>query len=331
MKRRGINYDVGIAFSEQLLSRPAFDPAVVHRELAIIKNDLHCNAVRISGTDIDRLMAAAEDALNQGLEVWLSPQLHDKTQQETLNYIIACAKAAETLRKQWPKLVFILGCELTWFMQGILKGDNVMERIGNIKWIDTHNNPLNAFLNEANTAVREVFRGQVTYASSAIERVDWSLFDFVGLDYYREVRNRKSYGEDLKRHFSFGKQVVVTEVGVCTFRGAEDQGGRGFMIIDTTEPQHPKLNGNYTRDEALQARELTDMLNVLDVSGVEGAFVFTFISPPLVHCEDQRFDLDMGSYSIVKSYQNKHGRTYPDMPWEPKESFKAVAAYFAKR
>ena len=24
----------------------------------------------------------------------------------------------------------------------------------------------------------------------------------------------------------------------------------------------------------------------------------------------------------------KHGTTYPDMPWEPKESFKAVADYY---
>ena len=26
----------------------------------------------------------------------------------------------------------------------------------------------------------------------------------------------------------------------------------------------------------------------------------------------------------------KHGSTYPDMPWEPKESFRAVADYYAK-
>ena len=44
-----------------------------------------------------------------------------------------------------------------------------------------------------------------------------------------------------------------------------------------------------------------------------------------------RYDLDMGSSSLVKSYDGKHGTTYPDMPWEPKESFKAVAEYFAKQ
>jgi hypothetical protein len=74
--------------------------------------------------------------------------------------------------------------------------------------------------------------------------------------------------------------------------------------------------------------------------------------------------MDMGSYSLVKSYPQedtiseitsdmirqgkeilgidltpdmlpkftgqlgKHGETYPDMTWEPKESFKAVADYY---
>lgn len=72
MRRKGVNYDVGIEMSRRL-TRPTFDTGVVHRELEIIKNDLHCNAVRIVGTNIDRLLIATEDALKQGLEVWLSP------------------------------------------------------------------------------------------------------------------------------------------------------------------------------------------------------------------------------------------------------------------
>lgn len=37
----------------------------------------------------------------------------------------------------------------------------------------------------------------------------------------------------------------------------------------------------------------------------------------------------MASFSLVKSYADKHGTTYLDMPWEPKEAFKAVADYYA--
>jgi hypothetical protein len=333
MKRRGINYDVGTAVHKQYLSRPTFDPNIVHRELEIIKNDLHCNAVRISGTDPERLRVAAESALKQGLEVWLSPQLHNKSPQETHEYTIQCAKAAEILREQWPNLVFILGSELTWFMQGIIKGDNFMERIGNplhilkLKWFGGHNKLLNAYLAKVNAAVREVFHGQVTYASAPIERVDWSLFDFVCLDYYRGAKNRDSYDERLKRHFAFGKPVIITELGLCTYQGAENKGGLGFDIVDPTNQK--QLKANYVRDEALQSRELSDMLHIVGRAGVEGTFVFTFVAPKLPTHNDPKFDLDMASYALVKSYADKHGTTYTDMPWEPKEAFKAVAEYYA--
>ncbi len=55
MNRKGVCYDVGRVMMGGNW-RPNFDPRIVHRELGIIKNDLHCNAVRICGLDIDRLM-----------------------------------------------------------------------------------------------------------------------------------------------------------------------------------------------------------------------------------------------------------------------------------
>ena len=84
------------------------------------------------------------------------------------------------------------------------------------------------------------------------------------------------------------------------------------------------------RDEALQARELIKTLSILDAAGVDGAFVFTFVFPIYKHDSDPRYDLDIVSASLVKSFGGgKPGTTYPDMPWEPKESFRAVAGYFA--
>ena len=97
------------------------------------------------------------------------------------------------------------------------------------------------------------------------------------------------------------------------------------------DQSHPgQLKGDYVRDEELQARELADMLKILECVGVNGVFVFTFVAPGLVHNEEPRQDLDMASYSLVKSYVHKNGITYPDMPWEPKESFYIIANYFAK-
>ena len=100
MKRKGVNYDVGrVMMGENW--RPTFDAKIVHRELEIIKNDLHCNAIRICGLAIDRLMTATEDALKQGLEVWLSPEMWDKSQEETLDYIVRAAAAVEELREHF--------------------------------------------------------------------------------------------------------------------------------------------------------------------------------------------------------------------------------------
>jgi len=46
--------------------------------------------------------------------------------------------------------------------------------------------------------------------------------------------------------------------------------------------------------------------------------------------ENIKFDPDIASYSLVKSYaDDKRGTSYPDMTWEPKESFRAVADYYA--
>lgn len=339
MNRKGICYDVGREMLGQNW-RPDYDPRIVWRELEIIKNDLHCNAVRICSKDIDRLMLAAEDALKQGLEVWLSPDLYDHSEQETCEHILAAARAAEKLRQRWPdKLIFIVGSELTLCMKGILSGGTFLERVGSpfklavtmlkLKYLGTHNKPLNAFLARVNQEAREVFHGPLTYASAPIEKVDWSLFDFVCVDYYRGKQNRATYGERLKRYFDYGKPVIITEVGCCTYQGSEDTGGRAFMIVDQKHPE--RLKCGYVRDEGLQAREDADMLSELKKAGVDGTFVFTFTMPTMKHSDHPLYDFDKASYSLVKSYRNgKHGTTYPDMTWEPKESFKAVAEYYEK-
>ena len=131
MKCKGINYDVGVyPLGDARPSRAVFDPAIVRREIEIIKSDLQCNAIRIVGRDLERLVIAAEFALDQGLEVWFGPGFHDADEQHTLAYFTECAKAAETLRQKSPQIVFIAGWELTFFMKGLVLGDTGMERIG---------------------------------------------------------------------------------------------------------------------------------------------------------------------------------------------------------
>jgi hypothetical protein len=334
--------------------RPRFDPRIVDRELEIIAKDLQCNAVRICGRSIDRLMIAAEDALQQGLEVWLSPELWEKSPEKTLKYITKAATAAEKLRQRYPeRLVFSVGSELTLFMQGIVEGRNIVARIKNPGFMSRvkageHNKPLNEFLAKANSSVRKEFHGKLTYASLVWEAVDWTLFDFVGVDHYRINRIEDKYIEMLKSSFTRSKPIVITEFGYGTCqRGLGSEGflsssGLGGDIIDVRSQflhqlpllgrlVRPRLKGNCVRDEEWQARKLVENLSVLDDAGVDGAFIFQFISQITPYSDNPRYDLDMASSSLVKYFDDgRHGTTYPDMPWEPKESFRAVANYYAK-
>jgi hypothetical protein len=346
MNRKGVLYDVGRVLGGNW--RPHFDPNVIHRELSIIKNDLHCTAVKICGLDITRLMVATEDALTLGLEVWLSPEMWNKGQKQTLTYLVKAARAAESRRERWPeRIVFSVGTEATVFQQGFLKGRNHAQRTHHPSLREQirsgmPNQLLNAFLRAANEAVRGVFRGLVTYSSVVpIETVDWSLFDYVCIDVYRGRYLTMSYGDFIAQYFRYGKPVIIGEFGCCTYQGAEDAGSMGGDIVDWKTfflPRvplvgrlvRPRLKGDYVRDEDLQARELNDQFTILDNVGVDGAFLMTFVSPNWPYHECPRNDLDMASYSLVKSYADgKHGFTYPDMLWEPKESFRAVADYYA--
>ena len=389
MKRKGVCYDTGRVLMEGNW-RPKFDLGIVRREIEIIGSDLHCNAIRVQGLDIERLAAASEHALSQGLEVWFSPEMWDKGQEETIEYLRRAAGAAEDLRRRWSgKVVFSLGSELTLFAQGIVAGKNVFDRMNRPSFWENiragkHNGPLNSFLAKEYAVVRQVFHGPLTYFSVPFESVDWSIFDFVGVDLYRDARIKAEYGSMAKKWLDYNKPVVIGEFGCCTYRGAELLGGNGFMIAfgmmedylgpDLHLPEMitrmasipPRVDGHYVRDERVQASELTEQLEVLDAAGVDGAFVFTFVSPNSPHNEDPRYDSDMASFSLVKSYAEKetveefarqaamqgrelfgaelgpdiptriwgetgrHGTTYPDLPWEPKESFRAVADYYSK-
>ena len=353
MNRKGVCYDIGSVMGFNW--RPRFRPEEVRRELQIIKDDLHCNAVRISGQDLGRLVMASGDALERGLEVWFHPTLWDRNPEDTLRYLVRAAEAAEEVRKQkGENIVFVAGGELTLFMQGILEGRRFQSRLANPSLMSKikageHNKPLNDFLAKANAALRSVYHGKATYASLVWEKVDWGLFDFVGVDHYRTKRIEDRYVQMLEPSFQHGKPVVVTEFGYATTHGGIGDGGLLLSSAGLEEGPidlrsqflhykipvlgrfvRPRLNGEHVRDEPWQARKLVETLGVLDAAGVDGAFISQFLSQITPYDDRPRYDLDMASSSLVKYFEGgRRGTTYPDMSWEPKESFKVVADYYA--
>jgi len=91
LRARGITYDTGF-IGRAGSSRQDFDQAVVKRELRIIRDDLHCNAVRLTGGSPERLETAATFAAELGLEIWFSPYPLELTTDQMLALFADCAE-----------------------------------------------------------------------------------------------------------------------------------------------------------------------------------------------------------------------------------------------
>jgi hypothetical protein len=335
MRANGINYDTGF-INKGVSSREPFDVEVVKRELQIIHDDLHCNAVRVTGGDPERLEIAAGIAAEAGLEVWFSPFTCDLTYAEMIDLLADCAERAEQLRRQGAAVVLVVGAEISLLNKGFLPGDTIGERMELLAdmqrlraLIAEVPAQVNDFLGKAVAVVRERFGGPITYAAMPFEGVDWTPFDIISLDMYRSVEVADRYAAGIRSLVAQGKPVAITEFGACTYKGAADKGARGGEIVEwdkeTVVPV--RLNGEYIRDEAEQARYVRELLEIFTEAGLDSAFVFTFVLYQLPHRQDPHEDLDLASYGIVKVYEDRFGDTYPDMRWEPKVAFSTLADY----
>ena len=65
----------------------------------------------------------------------------------------------------------------------------------------------------------------------ALEKVDWSPFDFVGVDLYRDAKIKDVFEKMVRGYLVYDKPVVIGEFGCCTYRGADLLGGSGFIIM----------------------------------------------------------------------------------------------------
>ena len=340
MRAKGISYDTGF-IRHGAISRERFDPDVVRRELEIIRDDLCCNAVRVTGGDPARLELAAAHAADLGLEVWFSPYPLELTADEMLALFPDCAERAERLRQRGAAVVFVTGAELSLMNRGFLPGETLEDRLAPLLNADRDrlreqfgelSTRVNGFLGDAAARVRKRFGGKLTYAAIPPERVDWAPFDLVSLDLYRSAEIADRYAEGVRALVAQTKPVAITEFGTAAYRGAGDRGGRVLEILeyDRYTGAPIRLDGAYVRDEAGQAAYICELLEVFDAAGVDSAFVFLFALDNFPHRPDgdPRDDLDLASLGIVKVLEDRHGETYPDLPWEPKAAFTALADYY---
>lgn len=205
MRIKGVTYDTGF-INSGVTTKEIFDTKIIAREMQIIKKDLHCNAVRITGGDADRLEITAKLAANAGLEVWYCPFTCDLTIKELKNFLIDAAERAEQIRSTGAEVVFVTGSEVTLVTKGFFSDDKFDDRLLLLKdpaklreKIPEVRNRLNEFFKELMPLIREKFHGKISYASLPFEAVDWSLFDIIATDgAYRTAGNAAHYENSIE-------------------------------------------------------------------------------------------------------------------------------------
>lgn len=341
MRGKGINFDTGF-LSRRTSTREPFDADVVRREMRIIREDLHCNSVRITGGDPDRLEIAARSAAEAGLEVWFCPFTNGLTQDELLELLADCAERAERVRRSGADVVFLTGSEVSLFTTGFFPGDTLEERLALIRdpvrvraAIADVRARMRDFLRRAVETVRARFGGKVSYASLPFEGVDWTLFDIIATDAgYRTPANAAHYRDGIRAFVAqgraLGKPVAITEFGCAPFQGASNFAGTDptfSAIVWAEDGRATMLTGEYERNEDEQAAYLRELIDVFETEGVDSAFVYTFARYDLPHRAEPELDLDRVSAGVVKVLDRQTGTRegdYRDMPWEPKAAFMAL-------
>ncbi len=330
MRRKGITYDTGF-FPAGRTSRPIFEPAQVRHDLRAIARELRCDAVRVTGGDLDRLTVAAEYAAAEGLEVWYSPQPCelDSGQMRSL-FEEAAGRAAEVASGSGSEVVLVLGCELSVLGRGFVPGDDAHARLASLTApgpellasYDSIAARLNGFLAAVAADARAAFGGAITYAAAPWEPIDWTPFDIVSVDAYRGSSNAAAYRGQIRALTAHGRPAAVTEFGCCTYRGAADRGAQGWTIVSGTGSQR-RIDGPYVRDEGEQARYLVELLSLYEEEGIDSAFWFSFANYDKPRREEPSRDLDLASYGVVAVLDPDGG----DGPWVAKQSFAALAGH----
>jgi len=241
MRAWSVTYDTGFVTAGHTTHKP-FDPDVVDKEMHVIRNELLCDAVRITGGDADRLELAANSAADAGLEVWYCPFTNGLTQDELLAFILDAAQRAERVRRRGGRVVLVTGSELSLFTDGFIPGETLEQRVAVLTdpvrlrtVLPQLQDAVNGFLARAILQARQRFTCPITYASLPHEGVDWTPFDLAASDaVYRDANNASRFRETIRAATAHDRLFAVTEFGCTTYRGAAELGARSEEIIEPT-------------------------------------------------------------------------------------------------
>ena len=335
MKYKGVTYDIGIEYAPGILTRTGLTSDLLVYDISEIKNNLNCNSIRIYGNDDELLILASELALQNGLNVWLSPRYVNADTKQTIEKLNEIAARTEVLRVKYAnnEIILITGGEASIDTKGFLKGETIFDRIQNLSkpsffikkalgFKPEYQKDFISYLKQSADTVRSKFKGKITYASALWEDVDWSIFDIVSINLYKASFNKLFFERKVKQMSSIGKPLAITEFGCCCYVGADEKGPTGFSVLETTN-NTPVFKENCERSEKTQATYITDLLLTYQQANVEATFIFDFYSQKYTYDDDPNLDYDKASFGITKSVgQNK---------WEPKLSFNAIAKFYNEK
>lgn len=365
---RGINYDVGTRYDSAFITRGQLTFPLMASELRQIRDELHCNAVRIYGEG-GKLIDASLVALELGMQVWLSPRFINADASTTKARLEEYAKSAEKLRIKYAPVspfrenavIFLVGNELTLDMAGLVAGSSYQERAGNI-WKHIAGsilNPLkkdkvlNLILQEYVRDVRRFFGGKISYAAAEWEIVDWGQFDVISVNYYHTRLNAINYKKRLIELKEMGKPIVITEFGTSSYEGAAAWGGASYNIVEWRQNDYSYIRDNnwngdaskepqekYKRNEDVQANYIQKLLDIFIETGVYGAFVFCYVEPQYTYHEEilrykkdkqgiwRDCDIDKASLGIMKVHSDPSTNQPIEANKWPKAAFYAVANFY---
>ncbi|MER5549819.1 abortive phage infection protein [Streptomyces sp. NPDC002589] len=325
LRHHGVVYTVGAGETPGT----AFSAARMRKDIRAIRDELHADTVDVTGDGVERLTATAAEAAEQGLRIWLQPTLGDAPERDILEHLAETGRFAERLRRHGAAVDLSVGCEFWLFVPGIVPGADVFERIRNL--LDGTVDPvamqrrLDRFTAKAAAVGRSVFHGPLSYAAAQDDKVDWRLFDIMGIDYYSYFPHKADYIRELSRYRRWGKPLAITEFGTCAYVGAPRTAGMGWDIVDRGKTP-PEIKGDLVRSERTQATYLMRLLDAFSSTDLYAAMAFEFVTPDAPHRPgDPRHDLDMASYAITKTLKDRPDDPASGWHWEPKEAFHALA------
>ncbi|WP_163542923.1 hypothetical protein [Occultella kanbiaonis] len=321
---QGIGYDAGVRYERDFESNPHWTPERARRDMRAIRDGLGCDTVLVMATDAGRLLETATVAREEGLAVWIQPRVFDVDRDRIVENLELVAERAEALRLSKGDVSLNVGCELSLSANGFVPGGTFIRRGLALPYVSIAlpliNWRLRRFLARLVTVARGRFAGPISYGAGEWERPDWSLFDAVGLDAYRDAANAWRFAGDVRhaveRHHRAGRPVLMFEFGTCAYVGAAENASEAANVLRAGADGGMRVPMSLERDERVQADYLDELFDIFADAGVDGTFVWGFSEPALTRSEEPGHDLDAASYGVVAPIADS---------WLPKLAFGTIA------